>query len=409
MVLRLSGSPSAGSFSEVLAERVLVPTAERLAGPGGRLDRSTLRQVAQELTGPDRLAADALAAFAQVMGPSASVREFVAFAQSRAAEAARSATGADGRLSSSDAAQLPADLKLAFHFLRTGELPDAPAPRLRFSEAVLSSVMAAYGIADRHALLEKATELDDGNRYLRRAELEAAAAALRGPALPALADGIPADWRAILRPALETDRFRALDAYVRAERAAGPVYPPEALTFAALKRTPVDKVKVVFLGQDPYHGEGEATGLSFSLPRGVAVPSSLKNIFKELHTDLGVPPASHGNLEAWADRGVLLLNTALTVRKDEPGSHRRQGWEELTDAILDEVNAKDERVVFVLLGKDAQKKAARIDTSRHTVVTAAHPSGLSANRGFFGSRPFSKVNDALAAAGRDPIDWTLPL
>jgi len=288
---------------------------------------------------------------------------------------------------------------------RRAGAPAPPAGRPRYSRSVLRDVMREHGLRDEVALLRRAAELGDGNRYLNRAELEAAARAL---SLPGLAAGVPADWRARIRPALESASFRDLDAFVARERRTSEVYPPADLVWNALRKTRFDDVKVVLVGQDPYHGEGEAMGLSFSLPRGVRVPSSLRNIYRELEDDVGAAAPDHGDLTAWAERGVLLLNTALTVRADEAGSHRGQGWEAVTDAILKEVGKKDERVVFVLLGADAQRKAALIDTSKHTIVTAAHPSGLSANRGFFGSRPFSRVNEALADAGRAPIDWQLP-
>ncbi len=287
----------------------------------------------------------------------------------------------------------------------TAATASAPAGRPRFSRSVLKDVMREHGIRDEVALLRKAVALDDGNRYLNRAELEAAARALT---LPGLAAGVPADWRAKIRPALASESFRELDAFVARERRTGGVYPPADLVWNALRKTRFEDVKVVLVGQDPYHGEGEAMGLSFSLPRGVRVPSSLRNIYRELEDDVGATAPAHGDLTAWAERGVLLLNTALTVRADEPGSHRGRGWEAVTDTILREVGKRDERVVFVLLGADAQRKAALIDTSKHTIVTAAHPSGLSANRGFFGSRPFSRVNEALVDARRAPIDWQLP-
>ena len=175
--------------------------------------------------------------------------------------------------------------------------------------------------------------------------------------------------------------------------------------FAALHLTPFADVKVVILGQDPYHGAGQAHGLCFSVRRGVPPPPSLVNIFKELQADLGIDPPSHGCLDAWAQQGVLLLNATLTVRARQAASHQGKGWETFTDEVLRAVNAKPERVVFILWGASARKKRVLVDTSRHVIIESAHPSPLSAHNGFFGSRPFSRANAALEAAGREPIDW----
>lgn len=230
---------------------------------------------------------------------------------------------------------------------------------------------------------------------------------MRKLAQPNVLADLPADWRAAVEQRVDAELLGSLGAFVRSERANAVVYPPEDEVFTALRRTPPSAVKAVLLGQDPYHGEGEAHGLSFSVKRGVKVPPSLRNLFKELQADLGIAPPDHGNLEAWADAGVLLLNTVLTVRRDEPGSHRRKGWEQVTDALLRELDAGPERLVFVLLGKDAQKKAALIDPSRHVLVSAPHPSPLSAHQGFFGCGLFSKVNRGLESFGRTAIDWSL--
>ena len=167
-------------------------------------------------------------------------------------------------------------------------------------------------------------------------------------------------------------------------------------------------MKVVILGQDPYHGAGQAHGLCFSVRRGVPVPPSLRNVYQELRDDLGVTTPSHGNLERWARQGVLLLNTTLTVRSGQAASHQGKGWERFTDRVISTVNDKHERVVFLLWGAASRKKKALVDVTRHTVIESAHPSPLSAHNGFFGSRPFSRTNDALRKAGRDPIDWQLP-
>lgn len=218
---------------------------------------------------------------------------------------------------------------------------------------------------------------------------------------------IPDAWRDVLWEALESDWFRALDRFVREERAKGPVFPPEQDVFAALDRTPPDRVRVAILGQDPYHGAGQAHGLAFSVRPGVARPPSLQNIHKELESDLGVPIPSHGSLEAWADRGVLLLNAVLTVREGEAGSHANKGWEQLTDAVLQALVKRTKPVVFVLWGTHAQKKGKLVDQPPHRVLRGVHPSPLSAHRGFLGSKPFSAINALLKDVGEPPIDWRL--
>ena len=221
---------------------------------------------------------------------------------------------------------------------------------------------------------------------------------------------VPKSWRAALDPVLASPRFRALDNFLTAEEAAGKtIYPPHNLRFAALEHTPLHAVKVVILGQDPYHGPGQAHGLAFSVPQGVAIPPSLRNIYKELETDLGIAPAAHGNLTRWADQGVLLLNTSLTVEAGQADSHQRRGWEDFTDAAVAVVAARSEPSVFVLWGNHARKKAAGVAglgaSSPHLVLTSAHPSPLSAYAGFFGSKPFSRANAFLEANGRGAIDW----
>jgi uracil-DNA glycosylase len=223
---------------------------------------------------------------------------------------------------------------------------------------------------------------------------------------------IPESWRPALEPVLASPPLRALGGWLRGEEAAGKaIYPPRGSRLAALELTPLNAVRVVILGQDPYHGEGQAHGLAFSVQRGVRVPPSLANIYKELHTDLGLPPPRHGHLEAWARQGVLLLNNALTVEAASPGSHQNRGWEALTDAAIAAVAARREPCVFLLWGSHAQKKAARVPglaTGPHLVLKAPHPSPLSAYAGFFGSRPFSQANAFLEAQGRGAIDWRLP-
>ncbi|KUR80097.1 uracil-DNA glycosylase [Novosphingobium sp. FSW06-99] len=223
---------------------------------------------------------------------------------------------------------------------------------------------------------------------------------------------VPDSWRPALDPVLASPALRALGGWLRAEEAAGKVvFPPRGTRLAALELTPLDAVRVVILGQDPYHGPGQAHGLAFSVQPGVKVPPSLVNIYKELQSDLGIAPARHGHLDAWARQGVLLLNNALTVEQAQPGSHQNRGWEALTDAAIAAVAARREPCVFLLWGSHAQKKAARVpglSTGPHLVLKAPHPSPLSAYAGFFGSRPFSQANAFLTEHGRGAIDWRLP-
>jgi len=186
------------------------------------------------------------------------------------------------------------------------------------------------------------------------------------------------------------------------------VYPSEEELFSAFRLTPYDEVKVLLLGQDPYHGPGQAHGLAFSVQPGVKPPPSLVNIFKELQSDLGLPKPKDGSLVPWSKQGVLLLNAVLTVREGQANAHEGKGWERFTDAVIQKVSDKKEPVVFLLWGSYAQKKEALIDTSRHVILKAPHPSPLSAKRGFFGSKPFRLINEALEKAGRGPIDWRLP-
>ena len=220
---------------------------------------------------------------------------------------------------------------------------------------------------------------------------------------------IPASWRAALADVLARPQAQGLDDFLRAEEAAGKhIYPPRAQRFAALEMTPRDAVKVVILGQDPYHGRGQAHGLAFSVADGVRVPPSLVNIYKELQADLGIERSTLGNLSGWARAGVLLLNNALSVEEGRAGAHQDIGWEAITDACVAAVAAGDKPCVFMLWGAHAQKKAARVPglmDGRHLVLKAAHPSPLSAHNGFFGSRPFSQANAFLEAHGRGAIDW----
>jgi uracil-DNA glycosylase len=195
---------------------------------------------------------------------------------------------------------------------------------------------------------------------------------------------------------------------LQSERDAGKqIYPPAKLWFNALDTTPLDQVKVVILGQDPYHGPSQAHGLSFSVSKDVRTPPSLINIFKELQNDLGIEPASHGNLNAWAKQGVLLLNSVLTVEAHKAGSHQNKGWERFTDAVIKLVNEQPRPIVFILWGAYAQRKASFVDESRHLVIRSVHPSPLSVHKGFFGTKPFSKANNFLQENGIAPIDWCL--
>ncbi|MGH9211064.1 MAG: uracil-DNA glycosylase [Acidimicrobiales bacterium] len=216
------------------------------------------------------------------------------------------------------------------------------------------------------------------------------------------------DWNPILRVEFAKPYWAELQQFVVAERQLSTVYPPHDEVFAALHLTPYADVKAVILGQDPYHGPNQAHGLCFSVRQGIPAPPSLQNIFKEMESDVGCPPPNHGCLEHWAKQGVLLLNASLTVRGGKAASHQGKGWEVFTDQVLRAVNLKDERVVFILWGASARRKKALIDATRHVIIESAHPSPLSAHNGFFGSRPFSRANEALATAGREPIDWQVP-
>ena len=218
---------------------------------------------------------------------------------------------------------------------------------------------------------------------------------------------IEESWKNALISEFQSDYFIELKAFLQAEKQNYTLYPPGSLIFSAFNHTPFDKVKVVILGQDPYHGPHQAHGLCFSVPFGVEAPPSLKNIFKELHQDLGMDIPLHGNLEKWADQGVLLLNATLTVRANQAGSHQKRGWEIFTDRVISELSKQRKGIVFILWGNYAKAKESLIDTSKHFVLKSAHPSPLSAYNGFFGCKHFSKTNEILINQGLSPIDWKL--
>lgn len=216
---------------------------------------------------------------------------------------------------------------------------------------------------------------------------------------------IAPSWKKVLEPEFKKDYFKQLAVEVRAAYLAGPVYPPPQEVFSAFTLCPFDEVQVVILGQDPYHGPGQAHGLSFSVKDGIKTPPSLKNMYKEIQTDLGKDIPESGNLERWAKQGVLLLNATLTVLPGQPGSHQGKGWEEFTDATIQTISDQKEHVVFLLWGNFARSKAALIDSNKHLILEAPHPSPFSANTGFFGCKHFSKTNEYLKQQGLREIDW----
>lgn len=216
------------------------------------------------------------------------------------------------------------------------------------------------------------------------------------------------DWDLILGEEVDKPYFRSLMERVNEAYEQSTVYPPKEDVFRALQQTSYQSTKVVILGQDPYHGPKQAQGLSFSVSRGVTIPPSLRNIYKELTADLGIPAPAHGSLLSWAHQGVLLLNAVLTVRKGEPNSHKGMGWEIFTDAVISKLNERELPIVFILWGSYAQKKGSFIDRSRHKVIESSHPSPFAAHKGFFGSRPFSAANAFLVQNGMDPVNWEIP-
>lgn len=215
------------------------------------------------------------------------------------------------------------------------------------------------------------------------------------------------DWLAELEPEFHKAYYRELYRFVRTEYQTAQIFPPSEDIFNAFHFTPLSEVKVVIFGQDPYHDVGQAHGLCFSVRPGVQIPQSLKNIYKELHEDMGCRIPNNGYLEKWARQGVLMLNTVLTVRAHTPLSHRGKGWEEFTDAAIRTLNRQDRPIVFILWGKEAQAKKALLDNPNHLILESPHPSPFSANRGFFGSRPFSRTNRFLIEKGLEPIDWQI--
>ena len=219
---------------------------------------------------------------------------------------------------------------------------------------------------------------------------------------------IESSWKDILISEFQSEYFRKLKAFLIEEKQQSTIFPPSQLIFSAFDQTPFDEVKVVILGQDPYHGTGQAHGLCFSVPNGIMPPPSLKNIFKELASDINCPIPQNGNLEKWAKEGVLLINASLTVRAHQAGSHQGKGWEQFTDAVIKTLSDHKNNLVFILWGNYAQGKTRLIDESKHLIIKAVHPSPLSANRGgFFGTKPFSKTNSFLESKGIKPINWTL--
>ncbi len=219
---------------------------------------------------------------------------------------------------------------------------------------------------------------------------------------------LPTDWANALAPILVSEAFTTLREFVQAEREEHAIYPPAEDVFSAFRATSLERTRVFILGQDPYHGAGQAHGLCFSVRPGIKIPPSLRNIYKELQSDLGIEPAPHGYLQAWAEQGILMTNAVLTVREASANSHKRKGWEAFTDAVIDALNDREDPVIFVLWGGFARKKARRIKAEHHIIIESAHPSPLSAHNGFWESKPFSRINDALESLGHAPVDWELP-
>ncbi len=218
---------------------------------------------------------------------------------------------------------------------------------------------------------------------------------------------IEGSWKEILKDEFSSQYFTELKEFLIEEKKKFNIYPPGKLIFNAFNRTPFEEVRVVILGQDPYHGKGQAHGLCFSVPEGISQPPSLLNIFKELKSDLGIPIANHGNLEKWTSQGILLINATLTVRANQAGSHQNKGWEKFSDVVIQKISEKRAGIIFLLWGKYAQEKELLIDKNKHYVLKAAHPSPFSADNGFFGCKHFSKTNDILSRHGLEKIDWRI--
>lgn len=214
-------------------------------------------------------------------------------------------------------------------------------------------------------------------------------------------------WKNHLNDELEKDYFKTLSSFIKEEHQTQTIFPPKHLTFSALNHTKIDEIKVVLLGQDPYHNHRQANGLSFSVNKGIKIPASLRNIFKELQNDLSHKIPESGDLKAWAKEGVLLLNATLSVRAHQPGSHQKKGWEQFTDRIITLISEKCEHIVFILWGNFAKQKMQLIDEKKHFIISSAHPSPFSARNGFFGSKPFSKCNEYLTSVKKEKIDWNL--
>lgn len=225
--------------------------------------------------------------------------------------------------------------------------------------------------------------------------------------MPTVSPKIEASWKKVLQEQFDSQYFQELKQFLLTERKSHQVFPPGNRIFAAFDAVPFHKVKVVIIGQDPYHGPGQANGFCFSVNRGVTVPPSLKNIYKELHSDLNIAVPAHGDLSPWTEQGVLLLNAVLTVRARQPQSHQGRGWETFTDYAIKQLSEQRKNIVFLLWGRSAQNKIQLIDTNRHFVLKAAHPSPYSANKGFFGCRHFSNTNTLLQQTGQNPVDWTI--
>jgi uracil-DNA glycosylase len=299
-------------------------------------------------------------------------------------------------------------LVLQGRYTCTAERPKCP-------ECILNDVCPKIGTAYEGAAAT-VTKAAVPTKKAAKAEAPVAKAKAKKPvqrdmfaeaADPVAVPDIPADWRAALADEFTKPYWAELQAFVQAERESHQVFPPADEVYTAFRLTPLHEVRVFLLGQDPYHGEGQAHGLCFSVKPGVALPASLRNMYKELQDDLGIPPAKTGYLAKWAEQGMLMLNAVLTVRAGAPNSHKGKGWETFTDAAIRAVNDKPDPVVFVLWGAYAQKKIKLIDADRHIIIESAHPSPLSAASGFFGSKPYSKINAALKKHGYPPIDWKL--